>query len=236
MNSCSIRILGIIPARGGSKGIPRKNLADLCGRPLVAWSITTGQALLATGALTRCIVSTDDDEIADVARRFGADVPFLRPAEAATDSAKASAYVWHALEVLEPADGTYDAVMILQPTSPRRDELAIAQAVERFRSGQSQSMISCYQEDYINDLVMYIDRGDGSLDPKTPEHATGVRRQEHGPVMVRNGAVYLTRVDYFKATGRLVCDRPMLLRMRKIDSIDVDTPDDLELLRALSCR
>ncbi len=231
-----MRILGIVPARGGSKGIPRKNLADVCGRPLIAWSIDTGRQLLAAGALTRLVVSTDDEEIATVARQYGADVPFIRPAVAATDTAKALAYVVHALDVLEPVDGAYDAVMILQPTSPRRDVAAICEVVARFAVGDADSLIACYQEDYINDLVMYEDEGDGRLKPRNPNHNKGVRRQEHGPTMVRNGALYVTRSKYLRATGQLVCDHPMLLRMSKIDSIDVDTPDDLELLRAVLCR
>lgn len=231
-----MRILGIIPARGGSKGIPRKNLADVCGRPLIAWSIESGKQLLANGVLARCIVSTDDDEIAAVARAHGADVPFLRPPDAATDTAKALAYVLHALDTLEPTDGTYDAVMILQPTSPRRDPLAISEAAARLAACDADSLISCYQEDYINELVMYEDEGDGRIRPRHPNHNKGVRRQEHGPTLVRNGAVYVTRVPYLRATGQLVCDHPVLLRMEKIDSIDVDTPDDLELLRAVLCR
>lgn len=231
-----MRVLGIIPARGGSKGIPRKNLADLCGRPLIAWSIATGNDLLIAGALTRCIVSTDDEEIAAVARSYGGDVPFLRPGEAATDTAKALTYVAHALGALESRDGAYDAVMLLQPTSPCRHVGTIVSAVARFRAGNSDSLISCYQEDYINDLVMYIDQGNGVLEPKSPNHNKGVRRQEHGPVMVRNGAVYITRVPYLRSSGQLVCSRPMLLLMSKIDSIDVDTPDDLELLRKVVCR
>lgn len=231
-----MRILGIVPARGGSKGIPRKNLADVCGRPLIAWSIEAGKQLLENGVVARCIVSTDDEEIAAVARAHGADVPFLRPAAAATDTAKALAYVLHALDTLEPADGPYDAVMILQPTSPRRDPAAIAEAVVRLAASDADSLISCYQEDYINELVMYEDEGDGRIRPRHPNHNKGVRRQEHGPTMVRNGAVYVTRVPYLRATGQLVCDHPVLLRMEKIDSIDVDTPDDLELLRAVLCR
>lgn len=231
-----MRILGIVPARGGSKGIPRKNLADVCGRPLIAWSIEAGEQLLENGVVARCIVSTDDEEIAAVARAHGADVPFLRPAAAATDTAKALAYVLHALDTLEPADGPYDAVMILQPTSPRRDPAAIAEAVARLAASDADSLISCYQEDYINELVMYEDEGDGRIRPRHPNHNKGVRRQEHGPTMVRNGAVYVTRVPYLRATGQLVCDHPVLLRMEKIDSIDVDTPDDLELLRAVLCR
>ncbi len=231
-----MRILGIIPARGGSKGIPRKNLADVCGLPLIVWSIESGKQLLANGVLARCIVSTDDDEIAAVARAHGADVPFLRPTEAATDTAKAIAYVLHALETLHPTDGPYDAVMILQPTSPKRDLVAITEAVARLAASDADSLISCYQEDYINELVMYEDQGNGRIRPRHPNHNKGLRRQEHGPTMVRNGAVYVTRVPYLQATGQLVCDHPTLLRMEKIDSIDVDTPDDLELLRAVLCR
>jgi CMP-N-acetylneuraminic acid synthetase len=231
-----LKILGIIPARGGSKGIPRKNLRDVGGRPLIAWSIESGRQLLENGVLDRCIVSTDDNEIADVSRQFGADVPFLRPAEAATDTAKALAYVVHALDSLEHTGEFYDAVMILQPTSPRRDPSAIAEAVFKLIASDANSLISCYQEDYINELVMYVDVGNSRIRPRHPDHNKGVRRQEHGPTMVRNGAVYVTRIPYLRATGQLVCDHPVLLRMRKIDSIDVDTPDDLELLKAVMCR
>jgi len=231
-----MRILGIVPARGGSKGIPRKNLADVCGKPLIAYSIETGRQLLASGTLARCIVSTDDQEIADRARALGADVPFMRPAAAATDTAKALAYVLHALETLEPQDGAYDAVMLLQPTSPIRDAAVIAAAVARMESGNSDSLISCYREEYINELVMYDPQPDGTLLPRNPLHNKGVRRQEHGPAMVRNGALYVTRTPYLKATGSLVCDRPVLLEMSKLDSIDVDAPDDLILLRAVMCK
>lgn len=229
------RILAIVPARGGSKGIPRKNLVDLCGKPLIAWSIETGNALVRAGAIARSIVSTDDPEIADVARRWGADVPFMRPAELATDTAKAIGYVVHAVDTLAGAGDHYDAVMLLQATSPIRDVAAIADAVERFRSGGADSLISCYQEDYINDLVLYYDEGNGHLKPKRADHNKGVRRQDHGPTMVRNGALYITRTDYLRRTGQLVCDRPMLMRMRKVDSIDLDTPDDLVILRAVMC-
>lgn len=229
------RILGIVPARGGSKGVPRKNLAEVGGRPLIAWSIESGQNLLEAGVLDRCIVSTDDQEIATIARAFGADVPFLRPGYAATDDAKALSYVLHALDALEPVDGMYDAVMILQPTSPRRDSEAIASAVALMEKTQANSIISCYTEAYINDLVMYDNDADGRLRPRHPDHNKGIRRQEHGPAFVRNGAVYVTRVAYLRATGQLVCDHPVLLEMDKIDSIGIDTMDDLKLLRAVMC-
>jgi CMP-N,N'-diacetyllegionaminic acid synthase len=231
-----MRILGIIPARGGSKGIPRKNLVDVCGKPLIAYSIETGRQLLAIGTLSRCIVSTDNIEISDCAKTLGADVPFMRPAAAATDTSKALAYVLHALGALESNDGCYDAIMLLQPTSPIRNSEVIAQAVARMALSQSDSLISCYREEYINELVMYDSQSDGTLLPRNPLHNKGVRRQEHGSVMVRNGALYVTRTSYLKAKRSLVCDRPVLLEMSKLDSIDIDTPEDLILLRAVMCK
>jgi CMP-N,N'-diacetyllegionaminic acid synthase len=231
-----LKILGIVPARGGSKGIPRKNLADVCGKPLIAMSIEVGNQLVKKGVLSRCIVSTDDDEIARVAKDFGADVPFMRPLEASTDKAKALTYVLHALDALEPVDGTYDAVMILQPTSPCREIGPIVEACERFAASDAGSLISCYKEDYINELVMYDDQGDGRIKARNPNHNKGVRRQEHGSVMVRNGALYVTRVSYIRETAQLICDHPVLLEMTKLQSIDVDTPDDLTLLRAVLCK
>lgn len=230
------RVLAIIPARGGSKGIPRKNIVDLCGKPLIAWSIATGRQLVERGVVVRSIVSTDDSEIADVACRVGGDVPFFRPAELATDQAKSIGYIEHALDWFAEKGETFDAVLLLQPTSPQRDTEAIVAAIVRFfRQKEAQSLISCYQEDYVNDLVMYEDDSTGYLKPKNPLHNKGVRRQVHGPTMVRNGAVYLTCVDYLRRTGQIVCDRPMILRMSKLQSIDLDVPEDLVMLRSVLC-
>lgn len=229
----SLSCLAIVPARGGSKGIPRKNLVDLGGKPLIAWSIETGNALVKRGAITRCVVSTDDQEIAAVAKQCGGDVPFMRPDELATDGAKSVGYVLHALDTLAAAGEHYEFIMLLQPTSPLRDVDAITNALDRFAAAKAESMISAYQEDYINDLVIYHDDGSDFLVPKSPDHNRGVRRQDHGPTMVRNGAIYVVRADYVRRTGRLVGDRPMLLRMRKADSIDLDTPEDLKILRAV---
>ena len=235
-NAAGQGILAIVPARGGSKGIPRKNLADVCGRPLIAWSIETGNDLVRRGAVRRCIVSTDDAEIAEVARRHGGDVPFMRPAEFASDAAPASAYVGHALDALAAAGEDYAAVMLLQPTAPIREVEVVAAAAGRFMAAGAESLISCYREDYINDLVMYDEEPGAYLRPRSPLHNRGVRRQDHGASMVRNGALYIVRTAYFRATGRLVADRPMLMAMRKRDSVNVDEPEDLVMLRALLCR
>ncbi|TVR09152.1 MAG: acylneuraminate cytidylyltransferase family protein [Salinarimonadaceae bacterium] len=230
-----MRVLALIPARGGSKGIPRKNLVDLSGRPLIAWSIETARELVRRGCVARAIVSTDDEEIAGTARAHGAEVPFLRPAELATDTAKSIGFVLHALDALEAEGERYDAVLLLQPTAPVRDVDAIEAAIMRFDREGAVSLISCYREEYVNALVMYDDAGDGRLRPRHPDHNTGVRRQEHGPTWVRNGAVYLTRVDFIREEGKLVSDGPLLLPMSKADSVDLDTPEDLAILRAMLC-
>lgn len=230
------RFLGIVPARGGSKGIPRKNLADLCGRPLIAWSLQTGKDLVHAGALERCIVSTDDREIAEVCRGLGADVPYLRPSVFASDDSPAIDYVLHALDTLDPDGQEFDGVVLLQPTSPLRNVDAIAGALDEFTHSSRDSLISCYRDDYVNDLVMYSLRSDGSLRPRRGDHASGVRRQEHGPVWIRNGALYATRSTFLREEKRLICESPLALEMPKSESIDVDTQDDLDLLRRLLCR
>ena len=231
-----MRILGIIPARGGSKGVPRKNLSDICGKPLISISIDFGNKLVENGILSRCIVSTDDKEIMEVSKSFGADVPFLRPEEAASDTAKAIEYVVHALESLESPDNKYDAIMILQPTSPCRNIESITEAITRLNESEADSLTSCYREEYINDLVMYRECGEGRIKPINPDHNKGVRRQEHEINMVRNGCVYVVKTPYLRTTGQLVCDQPVLLEMSKINSIDIDTFDDLTILRALLCK
>jgi CMP-N,N'-diacetyllegionaminic acid synthase len=180
-------------------------------------------------------VSTDSEEIAEVARCYGGDVPFLRPAELATDTAQAIEYVLHALNALESDGECYDTIMLLQPSAPIRNVEAIVAALERFNASQADSLISCYEEEYVNELVMYVDDGTGFLMPKNPNHNKGIGRQEHGPVIVRSGTLYLTRISYLRRTGRLIADRPMPMRIRKIEGIDLNSPDDLVMLRALLC-
>lgn len=233
-----LSVLGIIPARGGSKGIPGKNLIDINGVPLIGLSIQTGSELLKLGAISRLIVSTDSDQIAETARTLGCEVPFMRPEAIATDEAKSALYVEHALEQLELSDqcNQYEAVMILQPTSPLRNAEKISGATEQFLASNSNSMISCYEECYINDLVMYYRDAEGLLRPKLEKHQSGTRRQDHGGVMVRNGCLYVVRTEYFKTTGQLICDRPMLMEMPKRESVNVDSMEDLELLRSTLCK
>ena len=231
-----MRILGIIPARGGSKGIPNKNIIDLCGKPLISWSIKTGIDLLEKNVLSRCIISTDNNKIAKIANDYGADIPFIRPHYASTDKAKSIEYVIHALDSLKERGEVYDAVMILQPTNPQRNLFDICDVVKKFISSKAESLISCYEEDYINELVMYVQDNKDILKPLHPNHNKGVRRQQHGPILIRNGTLYVTKTPYLLRTKQLICDNPMLLKINKLESIGIDNLDDLNLLRMIICK
>src|SRR5690349_16860091 len=111
-----MRILTIIPARGGSKGIPKKNIIDVSGKPLIAYTIEPAMEILGAGSIDEVIVSTDSDEIAEVARSFGANVPFLRPEDISGDKAKSIEFIVHALDYFEQQGKSFDAVLLLQPT------------------------------------------------------------------------------------------------------------------------
>ena len=226
-----MRILGIIPARGGSKGIPRKNILPINGRPLIAYSIEKGLEALSKGVLSELIVSTDDKEIADVSKSLGANVPFLRPTAISGDKDKSVSFVLHAIEFFEKSDIHFDAIMLLQPTSPLRSLEDIEQSVRLIENGEEESLISVYQEDYINDLVMYKMGDESKGKPLNPLHNKGVRRQEHGAVFVRNGSIYITSVKYLKQSEQIISDFPILYEMEKTKSVNIDTLEDVELMK-----
>lgn len=232
-----VSVLAVIPARGGSKGIPRKNIVELCGRPLVAWSIEAGNDLVKRGVVHEAVVSTDDTEIAEVAKKWGGKVPFLRPPALSTDQAKTVDVLIHALDWFAGRDVQFDAVLLLQPTSPQRDLFAIEKAVRKFfQQAHAQSLIACFQDDYICDAVMYQRTPGGYLKPKSPSHNLGSRRQDTTPVWIRTGALYLTLSEFLRSSRKIICDHPMLFEMKKSQSVDLNSPEDLELLRAILCR
>jgi len=232
-----VKILGLIPARGGSKGIKDKNIIDICGKPLIAYSIKQGLLLKEKGFIDRIIVSTDNEKIAEVARQEGAEVPFLRPDEISGDKAKSIEFILHALDFYREEGIEYDAVLLLQPTSPLRDIGVLEDAIKRFKLHSEPSLISVYKEEYINDLVMYKNKNNEQrLEPLNSLHNEGMRRQDHGSVYVRNGAVYLTRSSYLIEERKIISDYPLMLEMQKSQSINIDTMEDVALLRNILCK
>ena len=225
------KILCIIPARGGSKGIKDKNIIDVAGKPLIAHSIELARQLKEKSFIDKVIVSTDSEKIANVAKSYGAEIPFLRPAEISNDKAKSISFILHALDFLEEKSEYFDAVLLLQPTSPLRTLEQLEESILVFNNNNSESLISCYKEEYINDLVMYRLKTSEELEPLNEKHNKGVRRQDHGSIFVRNGSIYLTKTDYLNETHQIISDSPLLFEMKKNDSINIDTLEDLELLR-----
>jgi len=228
-------LLVIIPARCGSKGIIKKNVVDICGKPLLYYTIAPAMELLRSNIASCVIVSTDCDEIAYIAQELGAQVPFLRPEELGSDTAPSIGYVLHALEYFEREGKSFEAVLVLQPTSPLRTFEDMKEAVELFQSRHADSLISGYKEEKISDLIMYRENNDIAV-PLNEKHNKGIRRQDQSQIYIRNGAIYLVTTEHIKRTQCLISDRPVLYQMPKSRSVNIDTADDLELIRGILCR
>jgi CMP-N-acetylneuraminic acid synthetase len=217
-----LRLLAIIPARGGSKGIPRKNIALLSGRPLIAYAI---EASVSSRVVDRTIVSTDDAEIAEVSRRFGAEVR-LRPSVLAQDDTPTRAVLEHVVRELAAEGYHPDAVLTLQPTSPLRTSRHIDEAVALFdRHPEADSLVSCIEVPHIFHPRSVMRRnGEGYLEPYDGL-AQPHRRQDKEQLFARNGAaVYITRTVRL---GDFVFGGKLLAYMMDSDSsLDIDTIED----------
>lgn len=228
-----MRILAMIPARGGSKGIPRKNLADLGGRPLIAWSI---EAALKAGCFEKVIVSTDDQEIANVSSGYGADVPFLRPSEFAGDTAPALGVIAHGLDHFSEQGDVFDAVAYLQPTSPFRTAAQIEDAYRKFGELAPETLVSVVSvpHNMTANSIMRPSGSDGNLWLESP-HGQTMRRQEKETQFARNGPAILivSRGDILEK-HRLYGDRVLGFEMEKLSSFDIDDAADLEMARYLA--
>ncbi len=186
-----MRVLAVIPARGGSKGVPLKNIRPLAGKPLLAY---TAEQALQSQSLSRVLLSTDDARIAEVGRACGLEVPFMRPASLAGDSAKSLPVILHALQWVEEEEGQcYDAVMMLQPTTPFRQAADIDAAVALLKKTGADSVISVTDVGPFHPARMKYLQGDRLIDPPFCEAYENQPRQELKPMYIRSGDIYLTR-------------------------------------------
>ncbi len=222
------KVLGIIPARGGSKGIPRKNIVNLCGRPLIEYSIKAGLEAVESGVITKLIVSTDDDEIAMISGNSGAEVPFIRPKKFAEDRTKSIDFIMHAIKFYEEKNIYFDDMILLQPTSPLRKSHDIEEAYTIFDNGGFDSLISCYEEEQVNELMSYHKVGDEAR-ALNVNHNKGIRRQEIESIYVRNGAIYIASVSFLKSEHLVFGGKIGMYVMPKERSVNIDSLYDLEL-------
>jgi CMP-N,N'-diacetyllegionaminic acid synthase len=220
-----VRVLGVIPARGGSKGVPRKNIRPLCGKPLLAW---TAEAALAASCLDRVVLSTEDEEIAEVGRGLGLEVPFMRPAELAEDTTPTLPVLQHVLRSLEDRGDTYDAVCLLQPTHPLRPSAWIDGCVALFEASDADSVFTTVAVPVeYNPHWLYLARPDGTLYVSTGVDAPIPRRQDLPAAFRREGSVYVTLTTVILEQNSLYGSRTFGHPVPSEFSVNIDTPTDL---------
>jgi len=216
-------VLAVIPARGGSKGIPHKNIVPLNGKPLIAWTIL---AAIGSSFITKTVVSSDDDEILRVAEEYGAE-PIRRPAELATDAAPSEPVITHALNTIEQQGFHFDYVILLQPTSPLRNARDVDQAFsDLFDFGATALISVCVLDNKI--LKAFRERGDGFLDGISNNIYPFMRRQDLPKTYMSNGAIYIIRSDLFLKYQSLMTNKTIAFEMCKEKSTDIDSMKDLE--------
>ena len=219
----SQRVLGLIPARAGSKGIPGKNLRKFCGRELIAHTI---QEVRDARRIDRWIVSTDSEDIARVARASDAEVPFLRPRELAEDDTPMLPVIEHAVNVLERGGWSPGIIVVLQPTSPLRRPEHVDRALEMLEETRADSVVSVVQvrathsPDYVMKIV------DGRLEPFMPEGLRLTRRQDAQKVYERDGTVYAFWRETLKRHRSIYGADCRPLEIQPGESVGLDTLDD----------
>jgi CMP-N-acetylneuraminic acid synthetase len=222
-----VSILGIVPARGGSQGIPRKNLHLVGGRPLITWSIAAG---LAASSVDRVIVTTDDDEIAAVARDAGAEVPFRRPSELAGPDVTDLPVFQHTLRWLaETEDYRPELVVHLRPTSPARAPDLIDRAVALLRSHGDATSLRSVSPSPVTPWKMWQIDGEGLLQPilgTLDEEAFNQPRQALPPTWIHDGVIDVIRPDTI-LEGSMTGPQILAFTTDAGIGVDIDTPDDL---------
>ena len=219
-----MKTFGLIPARGGSKGIPRKNIKLIAGKPLIVWTI---EAALRSSLLSAVVVSTDDPEIADVARRAGAQVPFMRPAELAQDQTPGLNPVLHALDQLPQ----FDSVLLLQPTSPLRTTGDIEACLRLALKHNAPSVVSV-TEAGTHPFWTYSMTEDLAL-RRFVDAEPIAQRQDLPQVFELNGALYFADANWLRSSGSMLGSETLAFIMPKERSVDLDTLIDWKFAELL---
>lgn len=216
------RFLAVVPARGGSKSVPRKNIRLLGGKPLLSHTLAQ---IAAVPEIDVAVVSTDDGEIAAVARADGGKV-VERPAELAGDTVPTEWALLHALDALAEKDEHFDYVMVLEPTSPFRSPATIRRCMERIVNADGKSLMTVFEtRANIGSIEAGVFR---PLVPGAPR-----RRQERKPFYIESSTVYVASVGYLRASGTLVCDDWLAVPVDERETVDINTPLDFEVAEAL---
>ncbi|MBM4229836.1 MAG: acylneuraminate cytidylyltransferase family protein [Gammaproteobacteria bacterium] len=214
------KILALIPARDGSKGLPRKNILPICGKPLITWSV---EKALKSKFVDIVLVTTDSLEIADIARAAGAHVPFIRPAELATDLSPTYDAIRHALGFLEKEEGrTFDYVVLLEPTSPLRQDDDIDRMLEQLvgNSADFDSIISVGEVEAHPSIVRRL--SGPNLEPFCPELQRTSRRQDNEPAFFPYGVAYIAKTTVLLAENTFYTKRCTYFKIKQYQNYEID--------------
>ncbi|HET8707508.1 MAG TPA: acylneuraminate cytidylyltransferase family protein [Pseudomonadales bacterium] len=221
------RILGVIPAKGGSTRLPRKNILPLGGKPMLQWAVESARQ---SGLIDRLIVSTEDAEVADVAKKLGVDVPFIRPQKLAKDPAGVVQVTLHAIEMLREQGDEYDEVIILLPTSPFRSAQDITDAYRLFQEKHAEFLMSVSEFSHTPYAAMTLEND--ILAPVFPE-LIGRKSQEMPPAYRPNGALHILNIKAFEREKSYFA-QPLVGYVMPLErSVDIDTKLDLIMAEAM---
>ncbi len=212
--------IAIITARGGSKGLPGKNLRPLCGKPLIAWTIEKAKL---SKYLDMIVVSTENEDIATVSEKFGADVPYKRPDELASDTASSIDVVIHALDYIEREQSkTFDYVVLLEPTSPLREDDDIDNMLEKLDSTEQlyDSVISLGEVSEHPSIVKKLSEGD--IEPFCPELSQTSRRQDNEPAFFPYGVAYIVKTSSLFKEKTFYTKRSTYYQIKRYQNYEID--------------
>ena len=224
------KVLAIIPARAGSKGIPSKNIKNIAGKPLICWTI---RQAVKNKLLDRVIVSTDSESIAQIAKEAGAEVPFKRPAEFAQDRSPTSDVVIHALKFYEAQGIFYDMLAILEPTSPLRKPSDIDKGIEALRNNQSAYTLVSVGEVHTEHPIIIKKMEEGYVVPYMQDAKKIHQRQQADKAYFPYGVIYLARTDYFKEHKTFYSERTLPLFIERWQNYEVDDEVDFMIIETL---
>lgn len=224
------RILAIIPARGGSKGLPGKNIKEMCGKPLIAWSIEHAQKSKYVDDL---FISTDSQEIANVAEKYGAPCPELRPTELARDTAPSSEFIIYTLEKMKKERLNFDYFILLEPTSPLRDVEDVDKSIEMLVDNpESESVVGVAMSGTIHPAFMVVVGKNGYLQALEPDKQT-LRRQDLPNVYFFEGSVYVSKVDAYLKKKTFYHDKTVPYIVPDWKSHEVDDYVDFKVIETI---
>lgn len=227
------KVLAIVPARGGSKSIPKKNIVSLGGRPLISYALS---AIKASRLVSRIIVSTDDPEISEVSKKYGAEVPFLRPAELATDTAPTMPVLRHVLEKLKTDEGyTPDFVLLVQPTSPFIKTEEIDAALELIINNPKADSVTTVAEvpNNFHPINSRLITEDGWLQFVDPVERAKYNQRQSKPKRYAIGNLWIFTPEVIMKKDIPIGDRCLPSIIKMMSAFDLDTPEDLEIAEAL---